>query len=958
MRLKTAILLMILWLARHPLAAQDLSNPQIGLAFNLEGPSAAFGPYAYHGAAAAFEVLERDFARIGVRPEVKPIDLGEWLNRPNWHDPDNQAAGRFRLDAFLENGGRILFGADTTGSTDRLLAYLDDWAKKKEAETGGEFSDRIIVFAPVATSELEEWDLRRGSSRHVSAYRTAVADSQELEKLFFQRLRERVELTYDFLEGQQLIPSLREYRNHMAVVAEGIQTVVIPRARMSRASLHEGRADWPVNAYVGGFLENLSAALHQNGDYSGLAKDILLWKMSDDGSALPAEVSTWAEDVVNDPGVRSVAIVGYAPFVKTANGLLLSLIAKNQPERALPQSLFRFTGGAVKLNHLLYPTPGDQGSFDGIHLFRTLPADEYLSADERDLLRGLTERLPDNLKQTSTNLAQEIDDHTLHAYLAGLILLRALERATSAKGLPPTAAALDETLAGLVAEGSAQPIRIPFYGNVSFTHGDINAIRHIFYARASGTQYSIMQVDGVGEGDFPWTLTIVLAIGFGAALLTLINWGSLTRRKKRNLDPLGIPNPYIYGCPVTKPELFFGRRNDFRRLVDEIKKGPFVLLITGGRRSGKSSFLHFISQGGLPGLPDHPEDAVAIPSQVVPVAFDMQEEASYPTEEGFLAFLRGGIERSLAERGVQVEPSAEERDNEYQRITDLLHGVRRVHPEMSVLILLDEIELLNERMAKGTLSPNFTLYLKARVEDPRCRLSVVLTGSPLEHLSQETRAFWSKLEGLLQRLNLGPLSKAECKALASEPVKESVAVPESVQEEVHRLTGGQPFLTQAICHMGINALNIEGHTKLPAPFTLETLEQAVADFVQNTPGHVDDMWSRFSDREQYLLLLLSRCLNENHDSATLAEIHSFAAAQQLSVGNPSDAKEDKAWRKTLEELCVQGGILEAIPPDTPAGRYRYRFLINLFRRWLRQKPIWPVVEKLQSGIETKTLPHE
>ncbi len=958
MRLKTAALLTILWLVRSSLAAQDLSSPQIGLAFNLEGPSAAFGPYAYHGAAAAFEVLERDFAKIGVHPVARAIDLGEWLNRPNWRDIDNQAAGRLRLDAFLEAGGRILFGADTTGSTDRLLVYLDDWAKRKEAESEGEFSDRIIVFAPVATSELEEWNQRRRLSRHVSAYRTAVADSQELEKLFFQRLRERVELTYDFLENQRVIPSLLEYRNHMAVVAEGTQTQVMPREKMSRADLHENREEWPVNAYVGGFLENLNAALHQNGDYGGLAKDILVWKLSEDGSTVPEEVKSWAKDVVADPGVRSVAIVGYAPFVKTANGLLLSLIEGDQPERSLPQALFRFTGGAVKLKHLLYPTPEDQGSFDGIHLFRTLPADEYLSLDERDLLTQLAARLPENIKQASSNLAQEIDDHTLHSYLAGLILLRTLERTKSASGLPPTAAALDEALAGLVAEGSSRPIRIPFYGNVSFTNGDINAVRHIFYARASGNQYSIMQVDGVAESGFPWTLTIVLAIGFGAALLTLINWGALTRRKKRNLDPLGIPNPYIYGCPVTKPELFFGRRNDFRRLVDEIKKGPFVLLITGGRRSGKSSFLHFISLGGLPGLPDHPEDAVAIPPQVVPVPFDMQEEASYPTEEGFLAFLRGGVERALAERGVRVEPPAEERDNEYQRITDLLHGVRRERPEMSVLILLDEIELLNERMAKGTLSPNFTLYLKARVEDPRCRLSVVLTGSPLEHLPQETRAFWSKLEGLLQRLNLGPLSKAECKALASEPVKDSVAVPESVQEEVHRLTGGQPFLTQAICHMGINALNIEGHTKLPAPFTLETLEQAVADFVQNTPGHVDDMWSRFSDREQYLLLLLARCLNENHDSATLAEIHDFAAVQQLSVGNPSDAKEDKAWRKTLEELCVQGGILEAIPPDTPAGSYRYRFLINLFRRWLRQKPIWPVVEKLQSGIETKTLPRQ
>jgi hypothetical protein len=937
-------------------AADGLDVLRIAAVFDLGTDTAygRFGRTAMAGLEAGRADVEGALAEVGVGIEIEAIDTRSGLG------PDSSAIAA--IDRFLESGGRVVFGAATTGDTNRLLTHLETWSEA-HLRAGDE---PILLFAPVSTSVLERGESRWSNqdSEHVYLYRVAVSDEQALQQLF----SDRTQLRYDPLGNSKLVvsPGAKTLRQNMVLFVEAQESELKGRSSVTvfdnvthdevKAGVVQGQ-NIPVNGYTGGFLENLHRVLDEG--YRTFVRRMVLWHPASGTLRDDSRVGELVEEVLKDESVRSVGIIGYADFVERVNGHFVDAVDRTGlTERASPASLWRFTGGTVKLEHLAPRPGGGSGSLHGIHFLRTVPSEGNVHPEERDILRRIAEHLPAGMQSPDRDLAERVDDHTLHAYLGLRVLSRAITQ-IAGQGLGGTVPELGHVRRRLqsydpLSNDSQDRLELPFFEGVEFTpEGDVRATRHVFYVRGGPERgYDLFQVDPRISHSLPLEVLGVLGLGFVIAVVVLVNWKKVIGTKRRKVGQLGLSNPYVYGVPVTKPEMYFGRRESFRKIVDEIEGGPFVLLITGGRRSGKSSFLHFIVQGRLPGPKDRPGEGVEIPEHAVPIYIDLQKLPNYPSEQELLRHLvRGSIEEAVAARGLEVPDLDGDGSNEYRRITRLLEEVHRAEPDWMILLLFDEIELLNDRMLEGSLGREFPRLIRSWVQGTGTALSVIFTGSPLEEFDDESRRLWAPVSGMMKKLNLGPISRRETMALASEPLIGEVIVGEEVQEEIYHLSGGQPFLCQAICHMAINALNMEGVERLPAVMSRDTIEAAVDDFVENTPGHVDDMWSRFYPEEQYLLLLMAKRVTRRHEPVSLEALLEFAGSQRFLVGDGDQARLIPVWKRTFEVLSGEKRFV-SVDRDAPSlgpGQEGYYFAIDLMRRWLRRKPIWPVIDRLEES---------
>jgi hypothetical protein len=925
-----------------------------------------FGQAAIRGFKAAEEQAR---SILGNRIELVDIAINtqEGRNRPDDSSGLSDKAKR-RVRDFLNDQGRIFFGGASTGETNDLLVELRRWTRRN----AGFANAPILLFAPVSASILNSPDSGDWSNQNdmeIRVVRVAISDSQALQELLGSKLRLRYpsrELPHLSLPDDPLEPGQPWRLRNMAVFAqmslpEG--PAVFEQLKPPERSALESLRDHPlkqcrpvglngldfesclgtsmaVSDYVAGFLKNLRETLRRQAVDSGR---LVFWQA--DHEATLSELRQIVDEVVETDDVQAVGIFGYAPFVRRINGLFVDSINESRGDRGNPEKLWRFTGGTVKLEHLEVP-PDDSGSFAGLHFLRTIPTTESITSVERRILESIAAARTADGGEVD-DAAGEVEDLSVHAYLGVLLVAHAADIASRA-GSGTETARLFRAL-----EQPPGPLEIPFVDEedrrVRFNgNGDLISKRHVFYVAVVDDEHVYYQTD-LATFEPPTELVVVLTLGFFTAVVVLVNWKRILGRTV-TFGTISIANPYVYGVPVTRPEMYFGRRHSFRKLVEEIESGPFVLLITGGRRSGKSSFLHFVSQGGLPATAAG-GDEVEVPSWVVPIYLDLQQLPQYPTEEEFLSgLLRRSIERAAGERGLSPDGFDDaDGGNEYLRISHLLDEIHRRQPRWMILLLFDEIELLNDRVREGSLSRNFPRLVRAWVQSASKRICVVFTGSPMKELDEASRKLWEPVEGMMKTLNLGPLSEQETMDLVSRPVAAQVAVDEPVQRELYHLSGGQPFLCQAICHMAINALNIERPKRLPAEMTRGTLDAAVRDFVENTPGHVDDMWSRVEPQEQYLLLLMAKRIGRQRGVVALRELMAYAEREfEVEEKQPGRLR---VWKQSVERL-VQDRRFVAVTRDDPSleqGQEGYYFVVDLMRQWLQRKSINPVIDQLRSG---------
>ncbi|MFY9608983.1 MAG: two-component regulator propeller domain-containing protein [Blastocatellia bacterium] len=425
-------------------------------------------------------------------------------------------------------------------------------------------------------------------------------------------------------------------------------------------------------------------------------------------------------------------------------------------------------------------------------------------------------------------------------------------------------------------------------------------------------------------------------------------------RELRSFVPIE-PNPYIVGNPIRNERMFFGREDDFRYVrtkLEGVSQGV-VIVFCGDRRVGKSSILYQVLNGRLG-------------ERFVPVFVDLQEMVVASDAELFARMTRliaeavarsntrqlapegadsnalseamgdapvAALEVSLARRPRAIQPLVVPRfdgGNPYPVFLDFLDEALHALGDRTLLILIDEYELMEGKVDEGKLSPELFTFL-AGLMDNKERLALIFTGS--RRLEERDKKYWRELLRRSLFRKVGFLSDKDAVRLITEPVEGRVVYGRGVVDVICRLTAGQPFYAQMVCQNTVDYANQHEQNWV----TLADLTHVIADIIDNPLPQMIYTWDAFSDDEKIVLSLLAETLPDGIDYAAANKLRARVEAGDYPVN-----LSENTIRLTLEEMYRR----ELLDKDAGDG---FRFKIDLFRLWIRRShSIWQVVKEVRT----------
>ncbi|MFC1716376.1 two-component regulator propeller domain-containing protein [Candidatus Poribacteria bacterium] len=381
----------------------------------------------------------------------------------------------------------------------------------------------------------------------------------------------------------------------------------------------------------------------------------------------------------------------------------------------------------------------------------------------------------------------------------------------------------------------------------------------------------------------------------------------LIRQKRQAFEP--ISNPYIVGNPIRAKEMFFGRESDFEFVRAKLATGQsgLVIVFAGERRSGKTSILFQILEG-------------ALGEQFVPVLVDMQAMA-VDSDAQFLEQMASEIDEALVSAGCepgQVDSWESDPVRTFGRF--ISHSMEQLGSK-SLLLMLDEYELMETKMDDGVLRPDLITFFASLLE-AHPRLSLIFTGS--RHLEGRKREYWSILIGKSLYRRISFLSEQDALRLIMEPVADLVVYPRGIPERIVRLTAGQPFYTQVMCQNMIDRLNEVERNRVRQ----EDVDAVAEELANNPLPQMIYFWDGLEQDQNDALSLLGEVLDDSNRYASAQMLVSFVQEQKLELEfGLSDLE------RVLNDLFVNE-MLER--ERAGEGQYEYRFRADLFRLWVRQ----------------------
>ncbi|HLF84659.1 MAG TPA: two-component regulator propeller domain-containing protein [Blastocatellia bacterium] len=483
--------------------------------------------------------------------------------------------------------------------------------------------------------------------------------------------------------------------------------------------------------------------------------------------------------------------------------------------------------------------------------------------------------------------------------------------------------------------------------------------RDLYGAMAPAATLSLRVGSPFWKSWWFYAVTIaVIGLALGAAFVVR-RFGDreyVLPRELRTFVPIE-PNPFIVGNPIRTEKMFYGREDDFRYVRTKLEgtNQGVVIVFCGERRAGKSSILYQVAGGRLgerfiPVFVDLQEMVIASDSEFFSRISRLIAEAVARANNravteaaashgsvgavGNVALAGGGPAGgarppALAQtRRIRV-PEFDGR-NPYPVFLDFLDEVLASIGGRTLLILMDEYELLEGKVDEGKLSNELFTFL-AGLMDNKERLALIFTGS--RRLEERDRKYWRELLRRSLFRKVGFLSEKDTVRLITEPVEGRVVYGRGVMDLVYRLTAGQPFYTQVICQNVVDYMNEHRQNWV----TVADLGHVITDIVDNPLPQMIYSWDALSDDEKLGLSLLGEVLTDGIAYATAGQLRASVKANDYPVN-----LSENTIRLTLEEM-FRRELLEKDPADG------FRFKIDLLRLWIRRShSIWQVVKEVRT----------
>jgi len=334
-----------------------------------------------------------------------------------------------------------------------------------------------------------------------------------------------------------------------------------------------------------------------------------------------------------------------------------------------------------------------------------------------------------------------------------------------------------------------------------------------------------------------------LAARFGSAAERWLGILQTARRtlEQESRDSPEIPEVYIAG-PALHPESaknrFKGRRDIFREIETvALSSQPPVLLLYGGRRTGKTSALKYLPQ--------------KVGGDLVPLLVDMQGGATGTKLHSLAEYLAEEIiEAARKSRNLHL-PYPDERDlasDPFPALKKWFQQVERTAPGKRFLLCLDEFERLSEVVrATGSRAP---LDFLRHVLQHRQQWILLFSGS---HTLEELDDYWSDYLINTRSLRVTYLQEEEARDLIREPVEEfpDIYEPEAV-DRIIWLTRCQPYLVQLTCFALVEELNRKaaGTDARATKATAADVEAIIPKVLETGGVYFRELWRRRITIEQ------------------------------------------------------------------------------------------------------------
>lgn len=377
-----------------------------------------------------------------------------------------------------------------------------------------------------------------------------------------------------------------------------------------------------------------------------------------------------------------------------------------------------------------------------------------------------------------------------------------------------------------------------------------------------------------------------------------------------------IPNPYIVGHPVKSAQMFFGRDDVFHFIERNLSgtEQDRTIVLYGERRTGKTSLLYQLVQGRLG-------------ERYLATLIDMQALVMLvESTADFLDEIVYQLEPVIEAAAIAVDvPDIEGADAPMRAFDRFLSQLCGALDERRLLIIFDEFELIETKIADGTLDTTLLDYFRSIIQH-RDNLVFIFTGT--HRLEEMSHDYWSTLFNIAVSRKITYLSEVEATRLIRQPVRGLLAVDDLAVEKIIRLTSGHPYFIQLICWALVNHCN--EHRRNYA--TINDVNDALVAMLTTGEAYFAYIWQQATPAEQLVIAGLAHAAGD--DGWTVPD----DVVRRLQERVPR-----ATIIGTADHLVIQQ-VLEA----TTEGALRYRFRLEVLRLWIQQsKSISALLERQQ-----------
>ncbi|TMC18849.1 MAG: hypothetical protein E6J34_16170 [Chloroflexi bacterium] len=381
-----------------------------------------------------------------------------------------------------------------------------------------------------------------------------------------------------------------------------------------------------------------------------------------------------------------------------------------------------------------------------------------------------------------------------------------------------------------------------------------------------------------------------------------------------------IPNPYSTGTPTYGHDMFYGRKKDVAVLRDNLTRtaAKTVIVLYGQRRSGKTTLLRHLLHSSV--LAEH-----------IPILIDMQQEALRIGVSKFLYRIAFRIFQAASKKGLQLQAPAQQDFTDDPTLTfDLfLDTIEEQLTDQKIILLLDEFEVLEEKVKKGQLEPEIFAYLRSLIQH-RDSLNFLLSGT--HKIEQMTRGYWSVFFNIALHYPLRRLNPEDAQDLITKPVAETLEYEAHAMTKIRHLTGDQPYLIHLMCRSLIDYCN----ELQKAYVTINDVNTVQHEVMQTGQFHFGWLWEQITDEERVVLSAIAEARKEETRLIALSEIEQIYRAYHI----PFKRERVLTAIKALLDADVVEGILDAVAEEP-----HYRIPVGLIGKWLRQEKPLEIVSR-------------